>query len=100
MSLVTVTHAFKILKIYSEKLELQLEHYGNHVTFLNLDIEIKDGIFVYKLLNERDAFSFEIVRMPFICSNIPSNTFEILRIIRHTKAPTSSQDSSYPSGEW
>ena len=61
--------------IYPEELELKLEHHGTHATFLDLDIEIKDGIFVYKLFDKRDAFSFDIVRMPFICSNIPSNTF-------------------------
>ena len=57
---------------------------------LNLDIKIKDGVFVYKLFDKRDASSFKIVRMPFIDSTIPSNTFysaiftEILRIIRST----------------
>ena len=77
-------------EIYPKELELKLEHHGNHATFLDLDIEIKDDMFVYKLFDKRDAFSFEIVRMPFICSNIPSNIFysaifsEILRIIRCT----------------
>ena len=67
-------------------LELKLEH----ATFLDLDITIKDGIFVYKLFDKRDAFGFPIVRMPFIESNIPSNIFygavfsEILRIARCT----------------
>ena len=50
-------------------------------------VEIKDGIFMCKLFDERDPFSFEIVQTPFICSNIPSNIFygtifsEILRIV-------------------
>ena len=47
-------------------------------------------VFLFTNCSTRDAFSFEIVRMPFICSNIPSNIFysaifsEILRIIRCT----------------
>ena len=32
--------------IYPEDLELKLEHSGSHATFLNLDITIKDGIFI------------------------------------------------------
>ena len=57
---------FEIFKqIYPKELELKLEHHGSHATFLDLDIEIKEGIFVYKLFDKRDAFSFEIVRMPF-----------------------------------
>ena len=45
---------------------------------------------VFKLFDKRDAVSFEIVRMHFIDSKIPSNIFygaifsEILRIIRCT----------------
>ena len=40
------------------------------------------------LFDKRDSFPFSIVRMPFLCSNIPSNMFyfsfgaEILRIAR------------------
>ena len=30
--------------------ELNIEHHGTHETFLDLDIEIKDGIFVYKII--------------------------------------------------
>ena len=56
--------------IYPKELELKLEHHGSHATFLDLDIEIKNSVFVYKLFDKRDAFSFEIVRLPFIDSNI------------------------------
>ena len=79
-----------ILRIYPKELELKLEHQGSNAKFLDLDIEIKDGVFVYKLFDKRDAFSFEIVRMTFIDSNIPTNIFygaifsEILRIIKCT----------------
>ena len=75
--------------IYPKELELKLEHQGSHATFLGLDIEIR-MVFLFKLFDKRDAFSFEIIRMPFIDSNIPSNIFygaifsEILQIIRCT----------------
>ena len=66
------------------------EELGTHALFLNLETEIKDGIFVYNLFDKTDAFSFEIDRIPFICSNFPSITLysaifsEILRIIQCT----------------
>ena len=76
--------------IYPNELELKVEHSGSHASFLNLDITIKDGIFVYKLFDKRDAFPFSIVRMPYISSNIPESIFysamvgEFLRIARST----------------
>ena len=74
--------------IYPPELDLKLEHSGTHGTFLNLDIEVREGIFVYKLYDKRDAFPFSIVRMPHMESNIPKSTFysalmgEFLRIGR------------------
>lgn len=76
--------------IYPPSLELKLEHQGNHATFLDLDITIVDGIFVYKLFDKRDDFPFFIVRMPYLSSDIPSYIFygsilsEFLRIARCT----------------
>ena len=60
-------------------------------TFLDLDIEIEDHIFEYKLYDKRNAYPFHIVRFPFLSSNMPRkmiyNTIsaEILRICRATK---------------
>ena len=77
-------------EIYPNELELKVEHNGNHATFLDLDITIQDGVFIYKLYDKRDAFPFFIVRMPHMRSNIPSFIFygsfysEILRIARCT----------------
>ena len=74
--------------IYPPQLELKLEHSGLHATFLDLDITIEDGIFVYKLFDKRDKFPFHIVRMPNASSNIPTIIFygsifsEFLRIAR------------------
>ena len=77
-------------EIYPDELELKVEHSGSHASFLNLDISIKDGIFVYKLFDKRDAFPFSIVRMPHKDSNMPESIFyssfvgELLRIARST----------------
>ena len=77
-------------EIYPEELELKCEHEGSHATFLDLEITISDGIFLYKLFDKRDNFPFFIVRMPDLNGNIPSHIFygsvmsEILRIARST----------------
>ena len=74
--------------IYPPVLELKREHHGEHATFLDLDLLIKDGLYVYKLFDKRDPFF--IVRMPYISSNIPSFIFygtfnsEVLRIAKNT----------------
>ena len=81
----------KVFKdIYPDELELKVEHEGNSASFLNLEIRIEDGQFVYKLYDKRDAFPFSIVRMPYLSSNIPKKIFysalvgEFLRIARAT----------------
>ena len=76
--------------IYPPELELKCEHQGTHGTFLELDINISDSIFIYKLFDKRDGFPFFIVRMPDLSGNIPSHVFygsimsEFLRIARCT----------------
>ena len=77
-------------EIYPAELQLKVEHFGDHATFLDLDIKIENKTFVYKLYDKRDEFPFSIVRMPNMKSNIPSEIFyntiksEILRIARCT----------------
>ena len=61
--------------MYTPELQLKVEHSGTHATFLNLDVMGKDGVFVYKLFNKRDAFPFFMVLMPYIDSNIPKSMF-------------------------
>ena len=61
--------------IYPGESELKLEHSGTYATFLDLDIKIGDGIFIYKLYDKRDNFPFFIVRMPHFESKIPSTIF-------------------------
>ena len=78
-------------EIYSSELQLKCEHQGLHATFLDLDIQIVDGVFIYKLFDKRDGFPFSIVRMPDLSGNIPSFIFygsimsEFLRIARCTR---------------
>ena len=43
--------------IYPMKLELKVEHQGNHTSFLDLDIKIEDSVLVYKLFDKRDKIS-------------------------------------------
>ena len=77
-------------EIYPPELQLKCEHEGLHATFLDLDISVVNGLFVYKLFDKRDDFPFTIVRMPDLNSNIPSTIFygaimsEFLRIARCT----------------
>ena len=76
--------------IYPPALQVKCEHEGQHATFLELDISVKDGIFLYKLFDKRDDFPFFIVRMPDLSGNIPDHVFygsvmsEFLRIARAT----------------
>ena len=76
--------------IYPSNLQLKCEHQGSHATFLDLDITIENGLFIYKLFDKRDNFPFFIVRMPNLSGNIPSHIFygsvmsEFLRIARST----------------
>ena len=79
-------------EIYPNELELKCEHHERekHATFLDLDIKISGEEFIYKLFDKRDEFSFSVVRMPYIDSNIPAYIFygtilsEIVRIARST----------------
>ena len=74
--------------IYPPELVLNLEGSGNHVSYLDLDLNLKDGQINIKLFDKRDEFPFSIVRLPYADSNIPTNMFynsigaEILRIGR------------------
>ena len=60
-----------ICDIYPKELELKVEHQGDYVTFLNLDITIREGTVIYNLFEKRHSFPFSVVRMSHIESNIP-----------------------------
>ena len=62
-------------ELYPAELELKVKHNGSHATFLDVDISIDKGKFIFKMFDKQDAFNFYIVRMPSITSNISSITF-------------------------
>ena len=80
--------------IYPTELELKKKNNSNScASFLVLYIDFENGEFYTRLFGKRDYltnFGFDIVRMPFYCSNIPSKMFyvsigaEFLRISRAT----------------
>ena len=77
--------------IHPRKLELKKENKSNPcASFLDLYIYIENGEFHIRLFDKLDNFGFDIVRMPFYCSNVPSKMFygsiraEFLRISRET----------------
>lgn len=43
---------------YLREIKSQLEYHGTHTFFLNPDINIMDGKFVYKLFDKRSYFPF------------------------------------------
>ena len=71
-------------------------------TFYDLEVNVSDRMFDYKLYDKRDAFNFSIVRFPYKESNIPIKMFhstigaEILRICRASSSYTSFIQSSFP----
>ena len=67
--------------IYPPELQLKFEHFSTNATLLNIDITVKDGLFIYKLFNKRDVFLFFIVHMPYINSNIPKYIFYFLLLV-------------------
>ena len=81
--------------IYPPELELGKENVdSSRGSFLDLDIRVEDRVFIFNQYDKRDAFPFSIVRLPFVCSNMPSKIFyssisaEILRIGRTSSAAT------------
>ena len=76
--------------IYPGEIVLKQGYCGTHATFLYLDVEIEDEIFVYIRFDKRDKFLFFIVHMPHFQSNVPAIIFygsifsEFLHIARWT----------------
>ena len=78
-------------EIYPEEMELKPENVDHSSSsYLDLQIDVDDKQFDFKLFDKRDAFPFSVVRMPHLQSNMPSKMFystisaEILRICRAT----------------
>ena len=84
-------HSFEAFHedIYPEELQLNKENLdSNSTNFLDLHLEIENGIFTTQLFDKRDHFGFNITRLPYKDSNIPFKMFyssiaaESLRIFR------------------
>ena len=57
----------------SYNLHLKCEHMGIHATFLGLDITIKDGVLIYKLIDKRDASLNSFLMGPFLLKSFASH---------------------------
>lgn len=58
--------------IYPKELILNKENDSyDKASFLDIQIEVKDKIYVTKLYNKRADFQFHTVNFPFLCGNIP-----------------------------
>ena len=87
--------------IYPPEMELKVENENNYsASYLDLAIELNEGIAETKLFDKRDTFKFSVVRMPHKRSNIPQKMFyatigaEVLRICRATSNYVFFLDSS------
>ena len=69
-----------IFHIYPKEFERKIERRCNHGNFLNLDIIIKEGTFIYKFFDKRDSFPFLIVKMPHVESNIHHSLISLKNI--------------------
>ena len=62
--------------IYPTELELKKENNSNScASFLGIYIYTENREFHTKLFDKRDSFGFDIVKIPFYCSNVPSKMF-------------------------
>ena len=52
--------------IYHKELDLKVERQGNHISFLDLDIQVEDSVFACKPFDKRDKCSLFIVRIPHL----------------------------------
>ena len=79
------------LEIYPREMEVKKENeVDTAASYLELGLAINDDRVTSKLYDKRDAFKFSVVRLPYICSNIPLKMYyatigaEILRIGKAT----------------
>ena len=81
--------------IYPIELELKKESNSNsYASFLDFYIYIENGEFHTRLFNKRDELGFNIVRMPFYCSNVISKMFIGAEFFRISRATSKTEDLS------
>ena len=76
-------------RIYPKEIPLEQSSSNKvHDTFLDLDITVHEGNFLFKVFHKVDLFNFEVISFPFLESNIPRsicyNTF-FSQLIRFTR---------------
>ena len=74
-------------------MELKVENQGTaKASHLDLNLEIKDQVFMSRLYDKREAFKFDVVHMPFKYINMPYKMFysTIIAAVLHICRPTSS----------
>ena len=76
-------------KIYPPEVPLEAnDGNGKRDTFLDLDVRICDGSFIFKVFHKVDLFKFEVISFPYLESNIPQricySTFfsQLIRFMR------------------
>jgi len=85
-----------IHKIYPKELQLIKANVSDtHVSFLDLDIHILDGIIITKIYDKRDDYNFEIINFPSLDSDIPrrpSYGVYISQLIRYARCCSNLKD--------
>ena len=62
-------------EIYPSEMELVPTHSSDdHVNFLDLNISVKDGLFISSLFDKRTEFKFKVRSMPHFYSNAPNSS--------------------------
>ena len=85
--------------IYPIELELKKKKNNSCDFFLDINIYIENGEYHTKLLDKRDNFGFNIVRMSFYCSNVSSKMFDgsiDAEFLRISRATSKIEDLSHP----
>ena len=70
--------------IYPEELEIVCTNVNNNMscTFLDLDIIVENNRFITRLYDKRRDFSFKVVSLPNMKSNIPTaSTYELMEYL-------------------
>ena len=68
----TSLHLEVASKIYPKEIPLEPSNgNGLYDTFLDLDITVCDGNYVFKIFHKVDLFNFKVISFPFLESNIP-----------------------------
>ena len=60
-------------EIYPVEMQLEKTNTGNSCTFLDLNISIVEGKFIYKSYDKRLNYNFEVINYPNLVSNVPQN---------------------------